>query len=91
MCYMETVTHREMRNRSGEILRRVEAGESVQVTNNGKLSALIVPPSGTTIDALIARGEARGPVADRDALLAIAPTRTELTSQQLVEDARGRW
>lgn len=40
---MDTVTHREMRNRSGEILRRVEAGESIQVTNNGRPAAVIVP------------------------------------------------
>ncbi|WP_460519342.1 type II toxin-antitoxin system prevent-host-death family antitoxin [Humibacter antri] len=30
---METVTHREMRNRSGEILRRVEAGETIRISN----------------------------------------------------------
>tara|TARA_R110002020_G_scaffold14291_11_gene50742 strand:+ start:1524 stop:1646 length:123 start_codon:yes stop_codon:yes gene_type:complete len=35
-----------MRNRSGEILRRVEAGESVLVSNNGRLAALIVPVGG---------------------------------------------
>ena len=52
---METVTHREMRNRSGEILRRVEAGETLQVTNNGHLAALIVPAGNDPLDGLFAR------------------------------------
>jgi prevent-host-death family protein len=30
-------------NRSGEILRRVADGETVQVTNQGEAAALIVP------------------------------------------------
>lgn len=37
--HMRTVTHREMRNGSGEILRAVAAGETVQVTNNGQIAA----------------------------------------------------
>ena len=55
--WMETVTHREMRNRSGEILRRVEAGESVRVSNNGHLAALIVPEEAThsTVSSRVAR------------------------------------
>ena len=32
---METVSHRELRNRSGEVLRAVEAGESFTITNGG--------------------------------------------------------
>jgi prevent-host-death family protein len=88
---MVIVSHREMRNRSGEILRRVEAGESVQITNNGRLAAVIVPPTGNLLDGMIARGEARAPVHGRDALLQIAPVTSSLTSAQLVDDARGEW
>lgn len=44
-CCVKSVTHREMRNNGGEILRAVAAGDSVQVTNNGQPAALIVPPS----------------------------------------------
>ena len=46
VCYMKSVTHREMRNNSGDILRAVAAGESVQVTNHGVLAAVISPPAG---------------------------------------------
>lgn len=56
---METVSQREMRNRSGELLRRVAEGESVLVTNNGVPAAMVVP---VVIDArtrLIAAGRLR--------------------------------
>lgn len=59
VCYVETVTHREMRNKSGEILRRVEAGESVQITNNGRVAALIVPPASDILSELAQRGQLR--------------------------------
>ena len=88
---METVTHREMRNRSGEILRRVEAGESVRVTNNGHLAALIVPAGGDPLDGLIARGEARPARTGTDSLAAIARVASPVTSRQLLDDSRGRW
>ena len=44
LCDMRTVTHREMRNQSGDILRHVADGETIQVTNHGRVAALIVPP-----------------------------------------------
>ena len=88
---METVTHREMRNRSGEILRRVEAGESVRVSNNGHLAALIVPVGGDALDGLVARGEARPARADAGTLAAIRRVVSPVSSRDLLEDARGRW
>lgn len=88
---METVTHREMRNRSGELLRRVEAGESVQVNNNGRPAAMIVPVGGNVLDGLIARGEARPARSDVEALGAITRVASPVSSSELVEDSRGRW
>lgn len=88
---METVTHREMRNRSGEILRRVEAGESVLVSNNGRLAALIVPAGGDPLDGLIARREARPARTGSDALADITRTVSPVSTRQLLDDSRGRW
>lgn len=88
---MEMVTHREMRNRSGEILRRVAAGESVQVSNNGRLTAMIVPVGGNALDGLIARGEARPAHAGLESLLSIKRMVSPMTSGELVDDSRGRW
>lgn len=39
----DTIAHRELRNRSGEILRSVETGESYTVTNRGRPVARLVP------------------------------------------------
>ena len=91
MCYMRTVTHREMRNASGEILRAVAAGETIQVTNNGLVAAVISPPGGGLLDRLEAQGQlrpARRPVAD---LTIIVRRKARLTSAQLIADARGQW
>ncbi len=88
---MDKVTHREMRNRSGEILRRVEAGESIAVSNNGHPAAIIVPVGGNVLDGLIARGEARPARAGVEALLAIARVVSKATARELIEDSRGRW
>lgn len=50
---MRTVTHREMRNQSGDILRRVADGETIQVTNHGRVAALIVPPGTDPLAELV--------------------------------------
>lgn len=39
----ETLSQRELRNRSGEVLRRVAAGESFVLTNNGVPVGRLVP------------------------------------------------
>lgn len=39
-----TIPHRELRNRSSEVLRRVQAGETIQVTNHGEVVAVLSPP-----------------------------------------------
>jgi prevent-host-death family protein len=91
LCYMEKITHREMRNRSGEILRRVEAGESIEISNNGRPAAIIIPVGGNVLDGLIARGEARPARVGVEALSAIAPAVSTVTARELIEDSRGQW
>ena len=39
------IPHRELRNRSSEVLRDVQAGETIEVTNHGEIVAVLVPPS----------------------------------------------
>ena len=91
MCYVDTITHREMRNHSGEILRRVEAGESVQVSNNGRAVAVIVPAGGDVLDGMVARGEVRAATEGIDALKRIVRRSSAVGSRELIEDSRGRW
>jgi prevent-host-death family protein len=88
---MRTVTHREMRNQSGDILRSVADGETVQVTNNGTVAALIVPPGTDPLADLASRGQvrvARNPTAS---LRSIVRRKSTAGSQAIVADVRGRW
>lgn len=54
---------RELKGKLSEVLRSIEAGESVRVTNHGKPVADIVPPRRTSgrqrLDELIAEGRVR--------------------------------
>lgn len=54
---METIGVRELRQRASEWLRRVEAGETIEVHNRGRPVARLVPvPKGTVRERLIAEG-----------------------------------
>lgn len=54
---MEHIPHRDFRNQSSEVLRRVESGESIAITNHGKPVAVLHPLSeiGTAITPRSAR------------------------------------
>jgi antitoxin (DNA-binding transcriptional repressor) of toxin-antitoxin stability system len=80
-----------MRNNSGEILRRVEAGESVQVTNNGRVAALIVPPVSDPLTDLAHRGQLRRALREPNTLQSIRRRATQRTSEQILADSRGQW
>lgn len=88
---MRTVTHREMRNQSGEILRDVAAGETIQVTNNGQIAALIVPPGADPLADLLSRGQVRVARAPTSNLRSIVRRKSTADSQAIVADVRGRW
>lgn len=85
------MTHREMRNNSAEILRAVAAGETVQVTNHGRVAAVISPPDGRPLGQLVAAGQARPrrrPVSD---LAGLARRSSDVSSADLLADVRGAW
>ena len=80
-----------MRNQSGEILRQVAGGETIQVTNNGELAAIIVPPGTDPLAGLVARGQARPARRPVDSLRAIVRGKAAESSEAIVADVRGRW
>ena len=43
MCYVRTISQRELRNDNAEVVRAVEAGESFVVTRRGVPVARLVP------------------------------------------------
>lgn len=88
---MTTISHREMRNNSADVLRRVEAGESFVVTNHGRPVAQIEPVKRSAIDVLIERGQVRPALHGPEALRGL--TRMQLpageTSADIIADIRG--
>jgi prevent-host-death family protein len=88
---MQTITHREMRNQSGEILRRVADGETIQVTNHGEAAALIVPPGTNPLEELHARGQMRPARRPLSSLRALERRSSAARSEEIVADVRGRW
>lgn len=61
MCYTQIVIRigiRELRQHASRYLERVKAGESIEVTERGRLVALVTPPSPamTARERLIAEG-----------------------------------
>jgi prevent-host-death family protein len=57
MCYMERIGLRELRQNASQYIARVARGETVEVTQRGRLVARIVPAGEDTWDDLILRGE----------------------------------
>lgn len=49
---MTVIAHRDLRNRSSEILRAVQAGETFEVTNHGVVVAVIGPPGRDPLEGL---------------------------------------
>lgn len=41
-----TIAHRELRNNSSAVLREVQDGETLNITNHGQVVAVLMPPPG---------------------------------------------
>lgn len=77
-----------MRNDSGEILRRVQAGESFLVTNDGVPTAVLSPYVEDVVDRLVRTGAARSAAGP---LRAVAPpqrVRQALSSEEVLAQDR---
>jgi prevent-host-death family protein len=74
---MTTVGIRELRQRASELVRRVEAGETIEVTDRGRPVALLTPvPEAGPLQRLRAAGDvvaAKGDFADVPAPIPLEP------------------
>lgn len=87
---MRTINHRELRNNSADVLRAVSAGETIEVTNHGEVAAVLVPPSLTPYERLVAAGKVRLPRKDRHVdLRRIRRAHVLLASEAIIADIRG--
>jgi prevent-host-death family protein len=83
---MTRVGIRELRQRASELLRLVEQGETIEVTDRGRPVALLTPlPEGSALERMRAAGEiesASGDINDLPPPLKLSPG-AELPSQVL--------
>lgn len=84
---MKSIAHRELRNNSSEILRRVAAGETIAVTNHGEVAAVLVPPALSELERLIQAGRVR--LARRRLRFSGLPRTRGVTSAEVLADLRG--
>ena len=68
MCYMERIGLRELRQHASRYITRVAKGETVEVTQRGRLVARIVPAGEHTWDDLILRGDVIPSASEEDLL-----------------------
>lgn len=82
---MTSVGVRELRQRASELLRLVEQGETVQITDRGRPVAMLAPlPSGSPLERLRAAGEVEEATGNIDDLPPALPSRgKELPSEVL--------
>jgi prevent-host-death family protein len=83
---MVSVGVRELRQRASSLLRLVESGETVEVTDRGRPVALLTPiPEGSPLERMRAAGDIEPATADLDDLPEplVLPPETELPSRAL--------
>jgi prevent-host-death family protein len=56
---MRTIPQRELRNDSGRVLADVAAGETIEVTSNGTVMAVMVPPRLSPVERGLRDGTVR--------------------------------
>lgn len=86
---MRTISHRELRNNSGEILRDVKAGEMIEVTNRGETVAILIPPTSSPYERAVAAGRVRLATRGSEALANLRPKAGPLSSAEIIDDIRG--
>ncbi len=86
---MRTISHRELRNSSAKVLRDVQAGEIIEVTNHGEVAAVLVPPSLAPFERLVAAGKVRPPLDRSVDLRRLRRSKSASTTTEILADVRG--
>jgi len=83
---MTSVGVRELRQRASGLLRLVEQGETVEITDRGRPVALLIPiPDGSPLERMRSAGDVENATADLDDLPEplVLPEEVELPSRVL--------
>lgn len=87
MCYMERIGLRELRQNASKYIARVAQGETVEVTQRGRLVARIVPAAPDTWEDLILRGDVI-PAESPGDLLDVTPMDTDFDASAALQRLR---
>ncbi|HET8926336.1 MAG TPA: type II toxin-antitoxin system prevent-host-death family antitoxin [Microbacterium sp.] len=79
-----TIPHRELRNNSSRILEEVRLGETIHITNHGKIVATLVPPQSAPPPLQVY--PATNPGGWRD--IVPVPSPSGLTTQEILDALR---
>lgn len=86
-CYVgtvKTISQRELRNDSAEIIRALGRGESFRLTNRGRVVGRVVPDSAPELDDLVVRRARRGmDFSDFE------PIKAEESTEEVLRELRG--
>jgi prevent-host-death family protein len=86
---MTRVGVRELRQRASELLRLVERGETIEITDRGRPVAMLAPlPEGAPLERLRASGEIASAVGDLDDLGSPLPRRGEDAPSAILDRLR---
>jgi prevent-host-death family protein len=86
---MTSVGVRELRQRASELLRLVEQGETVEITDRGRPVAMLAPlPKGTPLEQLRAAGELEEATGSIDDLPPPLPPQGRLLPSQVLARVR---
>jgi antitoxin (DNA-binding transcriptional repressor) of toxin-antitoxin stability system len=84
---METIGVRELQQHASSALRRVKNGETIGVTDRGRLVAVLSPPSAATgVAALIASGRVQ--LAQRSSTTLLEPVASDRVSSEVLDELR---
>jgi prevent-host-death family protein len=79
---------RELRDSLTATIRRVQRGETIEVTNHGKPVAVLAPVPGNRLERLIATGEATPPRKRFKLPAKLLPVTGEMTASEAIEEDR---
>jgi prevent-host-death family protein len=85
---MRRIPQRELRNDSGRVLAAVAAGESIEVTSNGTVMAVMVPPNVSPVERGRRDGTVR-PARRRIRLSDVPRVRAAESIADVLDDLRG--
>ena len=86
---MSTITHRELGNNTSEILNRVKNGETIEVTSNGEMTAILIPPSASPFERLLRSGAVRRAVGDPVDFRPVPRIKHDLSTADMLAELRG--